>query len=69
MAQLSSEQLAASLRDMARAIELGDSFEGNLAYSFGSGPDTFTVRAARPVGNSMGQGGMRLVELAEGEEL
>lgn len=69
MAQMTNAQLAAALRSMAASVEAGDSYEGNIAYTFGLQGDTSTVRAAWRVGNSMGQGGMRLVELADGEEL
>lgn len=69
MAQMTNAQLAATLRSMAASVEAGDSYEGNIAYSFGTQGNTSTVQATWRVGNSMGQGGMRMVELVEGEEL
>lgn len=56
--------LAATLRDIAARVEAGDSFEGNISYTCMDeecGPDEFLIEGAYRVGNSEGQGGMRLL--------
>jgi hypothetical protein len=62
MAEMTREDLAAMLRDMAAVVEARDSFEGRIAYTFGSGPDDFEVDAFYRVGNSMGQGGAVFIQ-------
>ena len=65
---MSYEALAAVLRGMADLVEQGDSFEGSIEYTM-PGPDTphpeveadVMVRAAFRIGNTMGQGGMRII--------
>jgi hypothetical protein len=56
--------LAAVLRGMADLVEAGDSFEGSIEYLM---PDPANldaevmVRASFRIGNSMGQGGVRII--------
>lgn len=59
-------QMLAELDRLRRSIEEDDSFEGSLAYEITTeGPDSeeaeFLLQAALRVGNSMGQGGLRLL--------
>lgn len=69
-------ELAKTLREMAAAVEAGDSFEGSIEYLMPqplidswpgpgnhpglTGLDEYAVRASYRVGNSMGQGGVVL---------
>ena len=64
---LDKEQLVKLLHHIADLVESGDSFEGMLEYLI---PDeeeqsteglTFAVRSRFRVGNSEGQGGMRII--------
>lgn len=59
------EELLGILDDMRARVESGDSFEGSVEYLMpepGDPPEAqFRVRAAWRVGNTMGQGGMRMV--------
>jgi hypothetical protein len=73
---LSKEQFLGILDDLRSRVEDGDSYEGSLSYEFpwnrelgdpvtdpkGEG---FRVRASYRIGNSQGQGGMRLVVVGE----
>jgi hypothetical protein len=67
--------VAAVLREMAACVEAGDSFEGSIEYLLPDVPDhvmrgepkpddyeevEVLMRCAYRVGNSMGQGGMRI---------
>lgn len=69
---LSQEMLVAVLRNMADLVEQGDSFEGSIEYMLPTGdiaaaedmPDERAyamVRASYRIGNSMGQGGVRMI--------
>lgn len=62
MADLSKIELLALLKGAAAAIERDDSFEGRIAYTFGTAPETFEVDAFLRVGNSMGQGGAIVIQ-------
>lgn len=62
-------EVAAILRDMAERVEAGDSFEGSIEYVM-PWPDEnmepvsdaeVMVQASYRIGNSMGQGGLRLI--------
>lgn len=56
--------VAALLRNMADLVEAGDSFEGSIEYGLPDvpgDPDEVMVRASFRIGNSMGQGGVRIV--------
>lgn len=59
------------LDDIRSHVAAGDSFEGSIEYSIpedeNAPPRTFDVRGAYRIGNSMGQGGMRLVGEVAGE--
>jgi len=59
--RLSKEQFIVVLHGLIESIEADDSMEGSLAYEWGEEPGTYRVQAALRVGNSMGQGGMRLL--------
>jgi hypothetical protein len=66
------EALAAVLRQIADLVERGDSFEGSIEYTIPLPEDAYPppatddeqpdvmVRAAFRIGNSQGQGGMRI---------
>lgn len=63
---MTRDQLVQVLEDMLDVVRDGDSFEGSIEYlmpepeDFDKGVE-FRVMAAYRVGNSMGQGGMRLI--------
>ena len=60
-----TEQLVKELRSIADAIEQNDSFQGHIEYSRFEGdlgPDEWEVSGMYRVGNSMGQGGMRIID-------
>jgi hypothetical protein len=64
---MSREELADILDDMAARVREGDSFEGHIEYQMAE-PDAehpHQVRAAYRVGNRMGQGGMVLIGQGE----
>ena len=68
---LSKDEFLVVLDDMRALVAAGDSFEGSLSYEFpwntemgdpaDDPADGFRVRASYRTGNSMGQGGMRMV--------
>lgn len=62
---LTKDELLAVLDDLRAHIEANDSFEGSFEYTFPEqgdpSGDGFRVRASYRIGNSMGQGGMRMV--------
>lgn len=64
---LTREDLAATLREMGDLVEARDSFEGNIEYLMPDPDDdvpedTYAmVRAVYRVGNTMGQGGYRVI--------
>jgi hypothetical protein len=67
---MTSETLAAVLRHMAERVEKHDSFEGSIQYLMPTTEnvpdDTYTlVQASYRIGNTDGQGGVRLI----GEEI
>jgi hypothetical protein len=58
-------ELVRELREMAAAIERSDSFEGSIMYSClddGLAPGEWEVSGAYRIGNSDGQGGMRILK-------
>ena len=60
-----TEQLVTELRSIADAVEQGDSFEGNIEYTcFDEDLENgeWKVSGAYRIGNSEGQGGMRILE-------
>ena len=63
--RLTRTQLLAELDGLRRSIEHDDSFEGSISYEITIEPEgdepVFLVMAALRIGNSMGQGGMRLL--------
>lgn len=68
---LTKFQLADVLRDMANSIESRDSMEGDLSYTvmydwLENGD--FEVTGAYRIGNSEGQGGMRIFEPTKPKE-
>lgn len=73
---VSREMLAMLLRDMAARVEANDSWEGSIEWTIALEDDPnfdqevdnpVMVRAAYRVGNSMGQGGMRIVGTMGGQ--
>uniref|UniRef100_UPI003BEEC677 hypothetical protein n=1 Tax=Burkholderia arboris TaxID=488730 RepID=UPI003BEEC677 len=65
--KMTRTELIQLLDDAKRALLSEDSFEGRIRYTcmpenIALGPDEFEVSAALRVGNSMGQGGMLLIE-------
>jgi hypothetical protein len=61
---MDSGMLAAVLRDMAALVEAGDSFEGSIEYFMPTlgDPECYAmVRASYRIGNTLGQGGVRLI--------
>ncbi len=58
--QLSRDQLAAVLRDLADGFESGDTLEGNIAFSLAD-QGHWDVVAAYRTGNLQGQGSMRVI--------
>lgn len=59
--KLTSQELAETLRSMAKSIEENDSFEGSIEYSFTSDPGIFEAMGSFRIGNSEGQGGCVLI--------
>jgi hypothetical protein len=59
---LTREQLSDVLRDMAGHVIHGDSYEGNVAYTFSqSDPNCFSVQGVYRTGNRFGQGSVRMI--------
>jgi hypothetical protein len=56
------EQLAKVLREIADAVEKGDSFDGLIEYHIQDRGGEFDVVAGWRVGNLEGQGGMRFLQ-------
>lgn len=58
-------ELADILSDMAERARAGDSYEGHIEYLIpedgSGGPFDVDVRGAYRIGNTMGQGGMRMI--------
>jgi hypothetical protein len=49
------------LADLSAMIEADDSMEGNLTYEWSDEPGFYLVSGVMRTGNSMGQGGMRVI--------
>lgn len=65
-AVVSVEAMAEILEDMAKRVRNGDCFGGSIEFHyaddfFGAGPNEYTVMGQYRIGNSQGQGGMRLI--------
>lgn len=62
---MSVDDLTAIVDDIRGRIPAGDSFEGNLTWAMPEDPDadprSFDVVACYRVGNTTGQGGMRMI--------
>lgn len=60
---MTTEELLQVLDDIRARVADGDSFEGHIEYSMPDEPGTadFMVRAGYRIGNSLGQGGFRIV--------
>jgi hypothetical protein len=61
---MKTEQLVATLREMADKIAAGDSSVGNISYTFPTDEmpqDDYDVKGAYRIGNSYGQGGLRII--------
>jgi hypothetical protein len=64
MKTLNKQQLLTVLEDIKKSIENNDSMEGRISYSIMGEdlkPDEFEVEATYRVGNSEGQGSIRIV--------
>ncbi|TDD97582.1 hypothetical protein [Actinomadura rubrisoli] len=68
---MARDQLLAVIDDIRTRVANGDSFEGSIEYLMpenpGGGVD-FDVRAGYRIGNSMGQGGFRLIAAPEADD-
>lgn len=65
------EQLAARLRQIADAVEAGDSYQGHISYDFmedGLKHGEVEVSGAYRVGNLQGQGGMAMIDASPRNE-
>lgn len=62
---LNKNQLLDLLRDMITVIDADDSFEGSIEYSATPTPNEFMVVGMYRTGNSMGQGGCRLIGVSQ----
>lgn len=65
-AVVSVQEMAEILEDMAKRVRKGDCFGGSIEFHFaddffGAGPNEYTVMGQYRIGNSEGQGGMRLI--------
>lgn len=64
---LSREDLLSILDDIRDRVAGGDSFEGSIQYLLpedeNADPGSFDVQASYRVGNTMGQGGMRMISV------
>lgn len=62
---MSRPELLATLEDILKRVRADDSFEGSIEYLMpteGDDPDCdFMVRASYRIGNSMGQGSVRMI--------
>lgn len=62
---MTKEQTLAVLENIRAVVAADDSIEGSFSYEFPNEDDPaepgFRVRASYRIGNSMGQGGMRMV--------
>lgn len=61
MQNMSRDDLVALLDDIRNRVATGDSFEGNVQYLISDRDHPFDVAASYRVGNSAGQGGVRMV--------
>lgn len=68
MQNMSREELVSILDDIRERVAAGDSYEGNLQYFISDSDHPYDVAAAYRTGNSLGQGGMRLVGLPVRDE-
>lgn len=59
---VSKAELVAILEDLIAWVEADDSMEGSLAYEWGDEPGRYRVAGVLRMGNSMGQGGVRLLQ-------
>jgi hypothetical protein len=60
--EMTPDQLADTLEDMARVVRAADSFEGNIVYEpWERGGPGYLVQGVYRVGNREGQGGMRII--------
>lgn len=62
---MAKEDLLYAIDEIRAAIEANDSWEGHFSYNFPEDDapinTDFAVRAVYRIGNSMGQGGMRVI--------
>ena len=66
---MSREQLLAVLDEIRQGVADGDTLEGSIQFTLNydepAAEHPYDVQAAYRVGNSMGQGGMRLIGVAQ----
>jgi hypothetical protein len=63
--KMNTKTLVELLADIAKRVEAGDSFEGSLSYTCMQehlGPNEWEVQASYRIGNTEGQGGMRIIK-------
>lgn len=60
-ASLTQEALVAVLEDILAGVRSGDTLEGHIEFLMGDDPARWDVVARYRVGNTMGQGGMRMI--------
>lgn len=61
---MGKDELTRVLADMLTSVQRDDSFEGSIEYLTPTPEDPpcdFMVRASYRIGNSMGQGGVRMI--------
>lgn len=71
MIPVTKERLLEVLDDIRSRVANGDSFEGSIRYLLPEDPehaDDFMVEACYRVGNSAGQGGMRMIGLPRADD-
>lgn len=64
MAKVNKQQLLAILDDIRRSVEENDTMEGQISYNAmadGLEPGEFEIKGVYRIGNSMGQGGVRML--------
>jgi len=61
MKTMTRQDLAAVLEDMLIRVRNGDSLEGSIQYLLSEEDDKWDVEASYRIGNTEGQGGVRLI--------
>lgn len=58
--KMTTEELVAVLDDIKKRVQEKDSFEGSISYEKGDEKDSWEVVGAYRLGNSQGQGSVRV---------